>query len=100
MNMGTGEIVDSASLAWEAALRDLLLADRANLPAATQSYINVARAYSDIAGDTITGDALLMPVGFCVVFVYVTVMLGKFSCLEQRGILALSGLACIGLTIG
>merc|ERR1719244_2127457 len=42
----------------------------------------------------------MMPIGFMIVFVYVTIMLGKFTCLEQRAILALCGLACIGLTIG
>lgn len=99
-SMGTGEVVDDNSLEWEKKLEEVLMADRDSLPAGVVSYINVARAYSDVAGDTIVGDALLMPVGFLVVFVYVTIMLGKFTCTEQRGLLALGGIACIGLTIG
>ena len=83
-DMGTGEIVDTASLEWEEALRDLLMEERSALPAGLTSYINVARGYSDIAGDTIKSDALMMPVGFLIVFVYVTIMLGKFNCIQQR----------------
>ena len=99
-SMGTGEIVDQNSLEWEEALRDVLMEDQDNLAEGTETFINVARGYSDIAGETIGNDAIMMPIGFMIVFVYVTVMLGKFSCLEQRAILALCGLACIGLTIG
>ena len=99
-SMGTGEIVDRGSLEWEAALRDLLLGVQASLPPGMETFVNVARGFSDIAGDTIGGDALMMPVSFMIMFVYVTVMLGKFSCVQQRGLLALAGLACIGLSIG
>ena len=99
-SMGTGEIVDQASLEWEAALRDLLLEDQASLPPGMETFVNVARGFSDIAGETIGGDALMMPVSFMIMFVYVTVMLGRFSCVQQRGLLALAGLACIGLSIG
>jgi len=99
-NMGTGEIVDQNSLEWEEALRDILMEDQDSLEEGTKTFINVARGYSDIAGETIGNDAIMMPIGFMIVFVYVTIMLGKFTCLEQRAILALCGLACIGLTIG
>jgi hypothetical protein len=50
-----GDIVDAASLEWEAEVRDLLLQDRAELPPGLATYVNVARGYSDIAGDTISG---------------------------------------------
>jgi len=99
-NMGTGELVDEESLEWEAALQDMLLADQDELPAGLETFVNVARAYGDVAGDTIVNDAVMMPIGFMIVFVYVTIMLGKFSCTEQRALLALGGLTCIGLTIG
>ena len=99
-NMGTGEIVDSHSLEWEAALRDLLMEDRDSLPSEVSSYINVARGYSDIAGDTIMGDAFMMPIGFMIMFVYVQIMLGKLNCVQSRAMLALAGLTCIGLSIG
>ena len=99
-NMGTGEIVDKGSLEWEAALRDALMEDQQDLPTGMVTYINVARAFSDIAGDTIVGDALMMPISFMIMFAYVTIMLGKIDCVQQRGMLALAGLACIGLSIG
>ena len=99
-SMGTGEIVDQGSLEWELALRDELMSDQSSLPPGVSSYINVARAFSDIAGDTIGGDAIMMPIGFLIMFAYVQLMLGKFNCIEQRAFLALSGLCCIGLSIG
>ena len=99
-NQGTGEVVDPGSLEFEAGLRDLLLEDQKSLPPGVTSYINVARGFSDIAGDTISGDAVKMPIGFLIMFIYVQIMLGRFSWLEQRGILALAGLSCIALAIG
>ena len=95
-----GEIVDKESLEWELALKTLLMEDKKDLPDGLESFVNTARSYGDVAGDTIMNDALMMPIGFGIVFVYVTIMLGKFSCTEQRALLALGGLLCIGLTIG
>ena len=92
-------MVDLATLEWEENLRDFLLDhrclhfsfkfsiplfSRTSLPFGFSSYINVARGYSDIATDTITDDAIMMPIGFIISFVYVTLMLGKFDCKEQR----------------
>jgi len=99
-DMGTGELVDAASLEWEAELRDLLLQKRDGLPAGFSAFVNVARGYSDIAGDTISSDAIMMPIGFMIVFVYVTLMLGRLNCVQQRSMLALAGLASIGMTVG
>ena len=47
-------------------------------------FVNVGRGYSDIAVDTISSDAVMMPIGFIISFVYVTLMLGKLDCKEQR----------------
>ena len=42
----------------------------------------------------------MMPIGFMIVFVYVTLMLGRLNCVQQRSMLALAGLASIGMTVG
>ena len=42
----------------------------------------------------------MMPIGFLIVFVYVTLMLGRLNCVQQRSMLALAGLASIGMTVG
>jgi len=99
-DLATGQMVDKATLAWEEVLRDFLLEHRTSLPFGTSMFINVARGYSDIATDTITDDAIMMPIGFIIVFVYVTFMLGRLDCLQQRSMLAGAGLTAIGLTIG
>jgi len=99
-DLATGQMVDLATLEWEENLRDFLLDHRTSLPFGFSSYINVARGYSDIATDTITDDAIMMPVGFIIVFVYVTFMLGRLDCVQQRSMLAGAGLTAIGMTIG
>ena len=99
-SMGTGEIVDANSMEWEKSLEEALIEDQKDLPEGMETFVNVARGYSDVAGETIINDAMMMPIGFMIVFVYVVIMLGKFSCTEQRALLALGGLACIGLTVG
>ena len=38
----------------------------------------------DVAGETIMNDAVLMPVGFTLVFFYIMIMLGKFDCVHTR----------------
>ena len=96
---GTGEAVDANSLEWEEKLSEILVKDQDKLPNNLITHINVARGFSDVAGETIKGDVIMMPVGYFIVFIYVTVMLGKFSCTEQRALLALGGLSCIGLTL-
>jgi len=41
-------------------------------------------SFSDEAGNAITGDVSLLSAGYVLVIVYITIMLGKFNCLEQR----------------
>ena len=41
-------------------------------------------SFSDEAGDAITGDISLLSAGYVLVIIYITIMLGKFNCLEQR----------------
>jgi hypothetical protein len=41
-------------------------------------------SFSDEAGDAISGDVSLLSAGYVLVIVYITIMLGKFNCLEQR----------------
>ena len=53
-------------------------------------YINIGRGFDDIAAESILGDAFYMPIGFTIVFVYVMVMLGGFSCVETRVRIGLS----------
>lgn len=42
------------------------------------------RGFAEVARDQILNDALLMPVGFTIVGVYVVFMLGHFTCVENR----------------
>ena len=46
--------------------------------------VNVARSFDDIASETIISDTFIIIIGFALVFNYVALMLGKFSCVENR----------------
>ncbi|TRY73596.1 hypothetical protein TCAL_03344, partial [Tigriopus californicus] len=97
---GTGLPVDQLSLDFENAVFDIFEDARANLTElGGDLFINIAKGYDDIAADTIVGDAFMMPVGFTIVFIYVMIMLGGFTCVETRALLSLVGCASIGLTI-
>lgn len=41
-------------------------------------------SFSDEAGGAIRGDIAFLSAGYVIVIVYITIMLGKFNCLEQR----------------
>jgi hypothetical protein len=52
-------------------------------PDGLESFPNVQRSFGDVAGSTILGDISYMTIGFMIVYAYVMLMLGKFSCVEQ-----------------
>lgn len=77
--------MDQLSLDFENAIFDIFEGTRANLTEfGADLFINIAKGYDDIAAETIVGDAFMMPVGFTIVFVYVMIMLGGFTCVETR----------------
>ena len=44
----------------------------------------MASAYGDVAAEQLLNQALFMPIGFIMVSVYVTIMLGHLTCVENR----------------
>ncbi|ODN02586.1 Patched domain-containing protein 3, partial [Orchesella cincta] len=94
---GTGQAVDKYNFMWEKELSKFFLSFRP--PEGVNIYFNVARSFADISGSTIMGDASMLAVGFSIVFLYVIFMLGKFNFVEQRPLLSLAGLSCVGLAI-
>lgn len=95
---GTGMEVDTASFGWEKELIKAVL-NESERPDNISLYLMAASSFGMISGDTILGDAQYLGVGFMVVFIYVQVMLGKFNLVEQRPILSLMGLMCVGMSI-
>lgn len=95
---GTGMEVDTASFGWEKELIKAVL-NESERPDNISLYLMAASSFGMISGDTIIGDAQYLGVGFLVVFIYVQVMLGKFNMVEQRPILSLMGLMCVGMSI-
>lgn len=67
-------------------------------PPGLKSYPNAQRSFGDVAGSTILGDISFMTIGFMIVYAYVMLMLGKFSCVEQR--LYLSVIGIMGIVMG
>ncbi|KAG0719980.1 NPC intracellular cholesterol transporter 1 1b [Chionoecetes opilio] len=95
---GTGMEVDTASFEWEKEFIKTVL-NETERPDNVSLYLMASSSFGMISGDTILGDAQYLGIGFMVVFVYIQVMLGRFNLVEQRPILSLMGLTCVGMAI-
>ena len=80
-----GELVDSYTSEFEIQLIETLQTDSYNLKKeGSRLYINIARSFSDIASNAIITDISMIVLGFCVVFTYVSIMLGKLDMVRNR----------------
>ena len=86
------EPIDRKTLEFEGAMIKEML-NTSGYPEGLESFPNVQRSFGDVAGSTIMGDISYMTIGFMIVYAYVMLMLGKFSCVEQRVYLSISGIS-------
>jgi len=86
------EPIDRKTLQFEGEMIATML-NTTGYPEGLESYPNVQRSFGDIAGSTIMGDISYMTIGFMIVYAYVMLMLGKFSCVEQRVYLSITGIS-------
>ncbi|VDI58158.1 Hypothetical predicted protein [Mytilus galloprovincialis] len=93
---GDDAVKDQAE-AWEQQLIDLGQKGNSNI---STTYVFAIRSFSDEAGGAIRGDIAFLSAGYVIVIVYITIMLGKFNCLEQRFGLAIAGVVVVGMSIG
>lgn len=49
-----------------------------------QTYINVARAFTDLSDESISTDVSRLVGGISIVYMYVLFMLGGFDCVNQK----------------
>ena len=75
--------VEESTLDFESHLITIFLAANHN-SVGMKTYVNVARSFNDIASETIISDTGMVVLGFSVVCIYVTFVLGKFDCIENR----------------
>ena len=61
--------------------------------------INMSRSYTDVASSAIFVDVFKMVLGYIMMFVYTSVMLGKFNVLHQRVYLTFFGISSVVLGI-
>ena len=94
---GRGEPLDPRMLEFEGDLVKVLNND-SFYPPGVEGAPNVARSFGDIAGDTILGDIGFFAIGYIMMFLYASYMLGKFNCVEQRILLASAGI--VGVIMG
>ncbi|XP_045128749.1 protein patched homolog 2-like [Portunus trituberculatus] len=96
---GLSEDVDLELYEWEAQFIRVVGNDTER-PEGLNVYLQSARSYGEISGDTIVGDVFYLAVGMLLLFVYVQVMLGKFNLVETRPVLSLLGLVSVGMAVG
>ena len=92
-----GEPIDPRMLQWEGDILNIML-NKSDYPPGLESYPNVARSFGDIAGETILGDVSLFVVGYMLMFLYASWMLGRFTCIGHRMHLATVGI--LGVIMG
>ena len=92
------EPIDQRTLDFEGEIIKVLL-NQTDYPEGLQSYPNVQRSFGDVASSTIFGDVSYLVVGFVIVFLYILIMLGKFSWVENRVYLSLAGIISIVMGI-
>lgn len=91
------EPIDKRTLKFEGDMIAALL-NKTGYPEGLESFPNVQRSFGDVASSTILGDLSYMTIGFMIVYAYVMLMLGKFSCVEQRVYLSIAGIS--GVVMG
>ena len=94
---GRGEPISMSMLQWEGDMLEVML-NKSDYPEGLESFPNVARSFGDIAGSTILGDITFFVAGYIMMFTYVQIMLGKFSCVEHRTYLSTVGI--LGVIMG
>ncbi|XP_042241717.1 patched domain-containing protein 3-like [Homarus americanus] len=96
---GEGAEVDSATYDWE----QKFVKNMANTIKGKKNvsvYFMASSSYSKISDDIIWVDTQYIITGFVVMFIYVVTMIGKFNMVEQRPVLSLLGLSCVGMAVG
>ncbi|XP_064108422.1 protein patched homolog 1-like [Macrobrachium nipponense] len=86
------------SLKWEGGFVEMMNNFSANKKNVSL-YFAATSSSGKVVSDDIIGDVRYLFAGYFLVFLYVTVMLGKFNLVEQRPLLSLLGLSSVGLSI-
>ena len=77
------EPIDHRTYNFEGEMIKVML-NTSGYPEGLESYPNVQRSFGDVAFSTIFGDISFLAIGFAIVLIYIIVMLGKFSWVENR----------------
>lgn len=80
----TGEVADKSTMQWEAEFMRIMENMTGMMPEGVKLYYATRRSFGDICLGQIHNDGLMLAVGFGVMFLYVSLMLGKFNLVEQR----------------
>ena len=80
-------------------MQDELDAIDENSPRKFKIRINMSRSYTDVASSVIFLDMYKMVLGYIIMFIYTSAMLGKFNVLHQRIYLTFCGILSVVLGI-
>ncbi|XP_069951253.1 patched domain-containing protein 3-like [Cherax quadricarinatus] len=98
-DVGTGSQVDAVTYEWEQKFINNVLNDTER-PPNVSLYLMASSSFGTVSGENVLNDLQYLSLGFGIVFVYVVIMLGKFNMVEQRPVLSIIGLSCVGLAVG
>ncbi|CAL4096327.1 unnamed protein product, partial [Meganyctiphanes norvegica] len=96
---GTGGLVDSAGLLFEASWVNTVLNNTGREPNIL-FYGQSASSFGKVSEENIYGDVKWLALGFSLMFAFVNMTLGRRNQVEQRPLLSLFGLLSCGFAIG
>ncbi|KAF2362201.1 Protein patched/dispatched, partial [Trinorchestia longiramus] len=95
---GLTSAVDPGLYRWEGEFIKVLLNDSLR-PDGVAVYASSERSFGEISENTIMGDVTFLIAGNVILYIYVTLMLGRFNLVEQRPLLSLIGLFSTSLAV-
>lgn len=95
---GTEEWASETSLAWEQIFLDVMHNVSHNVTG-LNIYFEAGRSYGDLSGETMFQDMDRLSLGITMMFIYIQLILSKFSWVEVRFTLGSVGLLCVGMAL-
>ena len=96
-NIFRGEALDKFTSEFETGMIEVVT-NRTEQPENVTTYAFVAKMFFQALESQAFKDAGMLLVGYCIVFFYVIVMIGRFSFVQQRFFLSLGGI--LGVVMG
>lgn len=98
-DVGTGERLDAHTVEFEQFFLSTLRSADDRGPSGVRWYYSAARSFGDVSGAAVWGDVRRLVLGYCVMFVFIELTLGRISLVHHRVLLSLAGVSSVLLAV-